>query len=139
MLPSLTGKGILIDGIVHLSPAEAMELISEGAVLVDIREDFERELKTFDVEHIIWCPSSVIAVNSEALPRDRLLILADCVGLHSKEAIRQLEGSGFLHLANLNGGIADWERDGLPVSQDDESQLSGQCPCQLKPIKRVRK
>jgi len=40
---------------------------------------------------------------------------------------------GFSNLANLAGGIVDWERDGLPLRIDRTEQLDGSCVCQLRP------
>jgi 3-mercaptopyruvate sulfurtransferase SseA len=39
---------------------------------------------------------------------------------------------GYDNVANMAGGIIDWERDGLPLTTDISSRLSGSCMCQLK-------
>jgi len=40
---------------------------------------------------------------------------------------------GFKQIANMAGGIVDWEHDGLPLITDISQRLSGSCMCQLKP------
>jgi len=65
------------------------------------------------------------------LPKDIPLVIMDCVGIQSKEAVRQLMDKGISMVANLAGGIADWEKDGLPMKKEVES-MSGQCPCMIK-------
>ena len=70
---------------------------------------------------------------SSELPQDRYLIFADTVGLRSKEAVLFLKRKGFEKIANMAGGIVDWERDGLPLKSNIEERLSGSCMCQLKP------
>jgi 3-mercaptopyruvate sulfurtransferase SseA len=43
-----------------------------------------------------------------------------------------MKAHGYKNVANLAGGIVDWEKDGLPVSTDVTARLSGSCMCQLK-------
>ena len=40
--------------------------------------------------------------------------------------------TGYDNVANMAGGIVDWERDGLPINTDVNYRLSGSCMCQLK-------
>ena len=73
--------------------------------------------------------------NYQDLPDNGFLIFVDSVGLHSNEAIRFLKDKGFKYLANMVGGIVDWERQKLPVKINNEYRLIGSCMCQLKPGK----
>jgi len=67
------------------------------------------------------------------LPRDIPLIVSDSAGLRSHEAMEFLIKLGYQNIANLAGGIVDWERDGLPLRIDKTEQLDGSCVCQLRP------
>ncbi len=78
-------------------------------------------------------PYSILADNYESLPTEVPVIIADSVGLRSHEAMVFLMTKGFSNIANLAGGIVEWERDGLPVKKDISGQLDGSCVCQLKP------
>ncbi|MHC1773970.1 MAG: rhodanese-like domain-containing protein [Lentimicrobium sp.] len=127
--------GFEIDGILHLTGKQAMVCLEEGALLVDVREDFEIALKDFGVPGKLSCPFSDFKKLLVTLPKDKSLIVADCVGIHSKEAVVELMNNGFTRVANLAGGIFDWERDGLPMSGDFET-LSGPCMCQIKSRKK---
>jgi rhodanese-related sulfurtransferase len=49
------------------------------------------------------------------LPQEKHLIFADTVGLRSKEAVVLLKDKGFIRIANMAGGIVDWERDGFHI------------------------
>lgn len=124
--------GIMSGGVLHLSAREAMVAMESGAVLLDIREECHTAMKTFKVERFILCPLSLLEENMDQLPRDRPMIVADATGLHSRVAVENLRKEGFTDIANLAGGIMDWERDGFPVEKDPAQQLSGQCPCMLK-------
>ncbi len=66
------------------------------------------------------------------LPTDQPLIFADAVGLKSRESVLFMNAHGYENVANMAGGIVDWERDGLPLTTDISNRLSGSCMCQLK-------
>ena len=131
---SRPGKiGFFIDGITHLAPAEALDMVRQGVIIVDLREDYETNFRVFGVDNVIYLPKNKFMEDHACLPKDKPLILTDAIGLWSKEAIRILQGAGYSNLANLVGGIIDWERAGLPVCKDKNYELSGQCSCKLKP------
>jgi len=128
------GKANVSDGIYNLSPLQAYALCMEGAIILDIREDYLNRFKIFDVPGLIFCPKKEILNQLENLPTDKPLIIADASGIHSPEAVKTLLKQGFTGLcANLSGGLVDWEHSGLPVVINYDERLSGQCVCQLKP------
>jgi rhodanese-related sulfurtransferase len=126
-------RGLRIEGMVHISGAEALSEIRNGALLVDLRAPIETDYKKFDVPEVLYIPAPEFNVRQGELPRDRPLIIADSVGLGSKAAVRDLTARGFTNVANLNGGILDWEHDGMPIRIDQSKKLSGSCTCRLKP------
>ena len=125
--------GFLSCGIFCVTPREAFELSRKGAVVVDVREENLRGFKSFDVPELFYLPKSKIEEQYKDLICDRYMIFADTAGLRSKEAVIFLNEKGFQRIANMAGGIIDWERDGLPVKINIEERLSGSCMCQLKP------
>lgn len=133
------GYGFISCGIFNLSPREAFELCGKGAVIVDVRESYLSNFKNFDVAEILFIPISKLEPELTELPKDKNLIFADTVGLRSKEAVIFLKDKGFKNIANMAGGIVDWERDGLPIKTNIEDRLSGSCMCQLKPREGRRK
>jgi sulfur dioxygenase len=131
--------GFISCGILNISPREAYELCVKGAVIVDVREPYLNNFKNFDVPEIIFFPISRLVQKLSELPQDKYLIFADTVGLRSKEAVILLKDKGFVNIANMAGGIVDWDRDGLPLKTYIEERLSGSCMCQLKPREGRRK
>lgn len=123
--------GFEINGVLNLTGKQAIKCLSCDAILVDIREDFEIAIKDFGVPGKLFCPYTEFDKLAITLPKAKPLIIADCVGIHSKEAAHKLLESGFTKIANLAGGIAEWERDGLPMKKDSESMI-GQCPCTMR-------
>jgi rhodanese-related sulfurtransferase len=126
--------GFISGDILNLTPRQALEMCRKGAMLVDVREDFMNRFKMFDVPEIIYCPYSMLDDTYRNLPADKAIIFADAAGLHSKEAVLFMIDKGFGNrVANLAGGLVEWERDELPLIIDKSEKLSGSCMCQLRP------
>jgi rhodanese-related sulfurtransferase len=128
------GKALYSNGIYNLSALQAHKLCLEGAIIVDVREEYLNRFKIFDVPGLIFCPRKLLSELIEKLPADKPLIVADASGIHSPQAVKMLAERGFAgRCANLSGGLVEWEHSGLPVIINYEERLSGQCACQLKP------
>ena len=68
------------------------------------------------------------------LLQEKPLIFADASGIHSKEAVKFLMDKVFCNrIANMTGGLIEWEQDELPLIIDKNQKLSGSCMCQLRP------
>ncbi|HOZ15080.1 MAG TPA: rhodanese-like domain-containing protein [Tenuifilaceae bacterium] len=127
-------------GIINTTPKDAYSVAKDGnAIIVDVREQSFTAYKQFDVPTVIYCPISTLVDNMEVIPNDIAVILADSTGIHSHEAFIILKDAGYGNIANLAGGIVEWERDGLPIKVDYMEQLDGSCTCQLKPRNRLKK
>lgn len=121
-----------IEGILNLTPQEAFHYLQEGAMLVDLRENYETNFRVFDVPEVLYIPWSQFASKYQLLPKDRPLILADASGIYAREAARILSREGYVNIAKLSGGMIDWHSEGLPVLKDAEFELGGQCACKIK-------
>jgi len=124
--------GNQIDEIIHLSPKESFELCHKGAILLDLRLELLFNNKRFDVPEMLHCVYDEIEEYFHHLPTNRPIIIADAVGIHSKEIVMFLIDKGYTQVANMVGGICDWERDGLPIIVDIDETLTGGCMCQLR-------
>lgn len=124
--------GFSAHGVLNLTPTESYELCREGAIIVDVRESFMNNFKMFNVGKVLYLPYSELSKSYKDLPIDQPLIFADAVGLRSHEGVLFMNSHGYDNVANMVGGIVDWERDGLPLTTDITNRLSGSCMCQLK-------
>jgi rhodanese-related sulfurtransferase len=124
--------GFMAHGVLNLTPKESLSLCEKGAVIVDVREEYMNAFKMFKVEKLFYLPYSHTEQLYEQLPHDIPLIFADAVGLKSREGVLFMMAHGYENVANMVGGIVDWERDGLPLTTDVTNRLSGSCMCQLK-------
>jgi rhodanese-related sulfurtransferase len=130
--------GFMAHDVLNLTPQESCNLCKNDAIIVDVREAYLSSFKMFHIDNIIYIPYSELPNCFKELPKDKLLIFADTVGLKSRESVQFMKSHDYENVANMAGGIVDWERDGLPITTDVSARLSGQCMCQLKPreIKR---
>ena len=130
-----TQKGNKINNIIHFSPREAFAECSAGAVLVDLRRENEIRYKSFDVENTIYASPIFIKENYNELDRDKPLIIADNAGLRSREIVEYLQEKGLTNIANLAGGMFEWDRDNLPIILNNKERLSGSCLCVMRKTK----
>ncbi|HCT29546.1 MAG TPA: sulfurtransferase [Bacteroidales bacterium] len=135
-----SGKCFISSGFLNLTPRDAYdEAINNGAVIVDVREDYLTGYKQFDIPDVFYYPLSVLEEKLNEIRKDVPLIIADSTGLMSHNAMILLGKNGYRNIANLAGGIVEWERDGLPLKTDMMEQLDGSCMCQLKPRNKLKK
>jgi rhodanese-related sulfurtransferase len=99
-------------------PNEALLLIGEGAVMVDVREPFEWEAGHAPMARHI--PLGSLADAVDELAKGTPVVLVCRVGGRSARATAFLVESGF-QATNLEGGMKAWADAGLPVETDDGS------------------
>ena len=131
MKTDVFNKGFFSHGVLNLTPKDTCELCKTGAVIVDVRESYMNSFKMFNVQKVICLPFSELKKAYRQLPDDVPLIFADAVGLKSRESVIFMKEHGYDNVANLAGGIVEWDKDSLPVTTDITHRLSGSCMCQL--------
>jgi rhodanese-related sulfurtransferase len=101
----------------EICPTTTQQLLKEGAILVDVRENEEVASLAFDVPKLIHIPLSEFENRFQELPKNQKLVLA-CRG-----GGRSLRAAGFLinHgydpslIVNMQYGIVRWVQKGFPV------------------------
>ena len=98
-----------------LAPVEAAELLSgpDAPLLVDVRE--ESEWNEVRIPGAMLIPLSQFVARQAEIPAGRALIMQCRSGGRSGQAALALRTAGRSNVANLAGGITDWEAAGLPV------------------------
>jgi len=132
--------GFYSNGYLNLTPRQAYkEFVDNKAVLLDVRDSVYCAFKRLDVAKVIFLPFDQLKTHYNTLPKNKILIIADSSGIYNKDAMLFLKDKGFENIANLAGGIIEWERDGLPIQENIEERLSGSCMCQLRPRHKTNK
>jgi rhodanese-related sulfurtransferase len=85
-----------------------------GVLIVDVRERDEFAAVRLE-SGVALVPMSSFAMRFGELPRDRPLLLMCASGSRSAAATAHLLRNGYPDVANVTGGITEWERAGLPV------------------------
>lgn len=108
-------------GIPTISPRDAAAATDPAAardaatrpLIVDVREP--SEFASERIEGSVLVPLSQFADRHAELPKDRPLVMQCHSGSRSSSATMFLLQRGWTDVRNLDGGIAAWIRDGLPV------------------------
>jgi rhodanese-related sulfurtransferase len=83
-------------------------------LVVDVREPAEFADVRLE-SGVVLLPLSTFATRFVELPHDRPLLMLCASGNRSAAATAHLLRNGYADVANIAGGIKEWERVGLPV------------------------
>lgn len=109
----------------EVCPTITRRLISEGALLVDVRELHEIEALAFDVPAIMNIPLFELENRWSEIPKDREVVLVCQGGGRSLKATYYLQYYGYTNVSNMGGGIVKWTQKGFPVK--GPLQVAGAC------------
>lgn len=123
---------------VSITNKEAFTFLQHGAILVDLRREDYKNGRIFEVSEIISLFYRDFEEKYQSLPKDRILILADYVGIQSKKYALFLRAQGWSEVYSLTGGILGWETVKLPLKIDRKLELVGGCACKLRPRNTVK-
>lgn len=132
-------NGFQSSGFLNFTPKVAYAKATEMEIpILDVRESNLIGYKRFDVPHVFYIPLSELTERISEISTEIPFIVADSAGLRSHEAMEILVRAGFKNIANLAGGIIEWERDGMPLNINKLEQLDGSCMCQLRPHNKIK-
>ena len=100
----------------RLSPREAQSLIDNGeAIPVDVREDWEYQRD--HIANALHIPlARILSRPTESIQRDDLIFICE-VGQRSAVAAEMAAAVGKQRVYNLEGGMAAWRKEQLPVER----------------------
>lgn len=122
----------------YISPIQAFELHSKGAIIIDVREEFEFADKGIDMAQVYNFPLPKLDELYSQIPSKKALIIVCAVGLCSDKAAQKLLKKGLKPIYILQGGILAWSDEGLPVYTHPEpipEELSS-CKCNCDKTKK---
>ncbi len=117
--------------MIDISPKDAFLILSQDAVLIDVREELELKDKGFDVPCVVHWPFNEFPNNKPDFPEGKKLIVACAIGVRSSKVANWLNQNGFEHVYALDGGILQWQMEGFPIT--DHSSSGHVCSCCCTP------
>ena len=113
--------------LVRFEPEEAASAMSAGALLVDIRSEFQRE-RDGVIPGSVFVPRNALEWRCDPAsewrdarvsdPSRRLIVMCD-EGYQSSLAAANLKRLGLERATDLAGGFQAWRSAGLPVTSGD--------------------
>ncbi|MGX9672192.1 rhodanese-like domain-containing protein [Mycobacterium sp. HM-7] len=95
-----------------VTAVEALRLVGEGALVVDVRRAFE--WNRVHIPSAVHLPLEALPGGCLELPDDRLLITFCTGGIRSAGAANLLVENGF-EAVNMTGGLIQWRAAGGPL------------------------
>lgn len=105
-----------------VGPSDAVRLMNQGALLLDVRTQAEYDSgHILDAKHV---PQEQVAQAAETYKRfkDKAVVLCCESGARSGAAARVLREQGFTKVVNLAGGLASWRAESLPLVKGDANK-----------------
>ncbi len=99
----------------ELEPAQVQERQKAGALLIDVREDFEYRDGHAPGAKLI--PLGKLSLQLPKLPKDREVLFICRSGNRSSVATDLAKRAGFTNAHNVRGGMIAWARAGLPIKR----------------------
>jgi rhodanese-related sulfurtransferase len=96
----------------EISPAQANQLFSEGAVIVDVRE--QSEWIEGHIDGAVLIPLGELESRLTELPKDKQIVAVCRTGRRSAEARDILLNNGFAQVTSMAGGMTAWVEAGYP-------------------------
>jgi len=102
-----------------VSVREAHQMAKKrNVLLIDVREADEVQEQAYNMRHAVNIPLSEIESRLAEVPKDKILVMACRSGRRSQQAYDILQANGFKNITNMEGGMLDWEANGLPVTKN---------------------
>jgi rhodanese-related sulfurtransferase len=107
-----------LSGFAALSAMQAVRLMNQGALVLDLRPK-----ESYEAGHIAEArniPAAELAGSADTLKkwRERAVITYDDSGVSGANAARTLTKLGFTKVFNLDGGLNAWIKDNLPLARE---------------------
>jgi len=117
----------------EICPTTTQSWVSEGALLVDVREANEIAELAFDVPIILEIPLSEFENRYTEIPKDQKVVVVCRSGGRSLRAAGFLVNHGYDQVVNMKHGIIRWVQKGFPTKGDTSSVLPKDSDCCSKP------
>src|SRR5699024_5338495 len=102
-----------------VDPAEALARQGNGALLLDVREDVERNEGMPAGAQGVSRGFLELRIDAIESDRSRQILVMCGSGVRSMLAADTLQKLGYTDVHSVSGGFTRWKADGLPIAHDD--------------------
>lgn len=100
-------------GMINIEPSDAVKLMNNDAVVVDLRS-----AEAYSRGHIVGArsiPADELSAKMDMLDKSKPIVTVCDAGISSTRAVNQLRNAGFESAYGLKGGMNGWSQAGMPV------------------------
>ena len=100
-------------GLINIEPTDAVKLINNDAVVIDLRS-----AEAYSRGHIVGArsiPADELSTKMDMLDKSKPIVTVCDAGISSTRAVNQLRNAGFESAYGLKGGMNNWSQAGMPV------------------------
>ena len=102
-------------GMINIEPSDAVKLINNDAVVIDLRN-----AEAYSRGHIVGArsiPADELGAKMDSLEKfkSKPVVTVCDAGISSTRAVNQLRNAGFDSAYGLKGGMNGWSQAGMPV------------------------
>ena len=112
---------------IDVTEADRRRRSEPAPLVVDVREPNEFEAARLE-SGVALVPLATFQGRWQELPRDRPLLLMCAAGGRSAAATAWLVRNGYTDVANVAGGMNEWQKAGLPVRRGALAPGEGELP-----------
>ena len=112
----------------EVMPAEAAQLIEQGAVLLDTREQHEWNAGYLPGATLLPPAEVVQRVEEVAPDKNRPVVIYCAAGARSMRAALQMASLGYTDVSSMAGGIGLWKSESRPIQMPDSTPAVARNP-----------
>ncbi|MDR0606258.1 MAG: rhodanese-like domain-containing protein [Bacteroidales bacterium] len=110
----------------YISAIDAYHAAKKGALLLDVREEFETTDIWMDMDDVLLIPFTSFTKLKNKIPCNRQIIVCCAIGIVSETVASILGKDGYKEVFVLENGLIAWKLANLPMKSSQEMS----CPCQ---------
>lgn len=116
----------MLDEAKEVCPTTTRRMLTEGAVMIDVREPNEIASFAFDIADVLNIPSTQIEDRWKEVPTDKPIIFVCDSGIRSLKTTYYMQFQGYKNGCSMSGGIVKWSAKGFPVKG---TRAASSCDC----------
>ncbi len=107
-----------MERVIEICPTTTLDKVSNGALLIDVRENYEVNQLAFDVPKLMHIPYSEFEKRFTEIPKNEEIVMVCSEGERSLKTAYLLMNNGYQNVFNMSKGLTKWVQKGFPTKGD---------------------